>query len=702
MIAERQGERIELDWTARLSASRSEHYKLNTFQPLLPLLDPVLRGNVDAVEAGRRLHRALLIVLNFGARYPYDPDDPEGKSCDNAFAWYDMAIGVRASFLAYIAARLDDIYPAPTPAQRTALCAMIDDHSRALIQPDQWAEHSNHGYYQSAGLFALSVMAPHVLTDPNSLRALAIDRVTDYLNRAIGPDGLHREHSASYHNFILRSLSALIPHLDGVRDREAVIIKRFRDMMDAQAALVLPNGLSAPLGDTDMSLLRGKLPFLTKDTHNWPDRLIDLRWPKRSRRIDFLYAGLASGLAARKFKWKGRSHYLALWGSFHGQVHKHADDLSVIWSEGGVPILSDAGRFGYPEKNNPDGEMRRQGFYYDAAERIFVESTHAHTAVEVDGSLFNRRTAPRYGSCVTAARKLDVDRTIMLGGFDRADGVRQDRFVMRAPVPGLQAASVLIVDRLQSLDARPHTVTAWHNLFPCWRVEGTTEDHGEGTGVNLGEMIRVARFDPDWAETLLAHTATDRQRKAAAKIAAAVPVADYRLHVACASSGRARLTHHRGQTAPRLMGWASLVAEQLSPTCALALHSEVVPGRSCWLATLICCNPDDDEHDRPLSLSIAEDIKGDAAISIQSPIGPYSLTLAFEQEGVSIGAAGFGPVVGAGSKTGTDAAPFFIAGETNDALRAANEAVRRSFDPGSIVPGGRLRRAAAALKRRLG
>ena len=92
--------------------------------------------------------------------------------------------------------------------------------------------------------------------------------------------------------------------------------------------------------------------------------------------------------------------YLAQIAAFHSRTHKHADDLSFVWYEGGRELLVDAGRYGYLGRLDAASELGRQGFMYADPNRVYVESTRAHNTVEIDGLSHPRRQVPFYGSAL--------------------------------------------------------------------------------------------------------------------------------------------------------------------------------------------------------------------------------------------------------------------------------------------------------------
>jgi hypothetical protein len=105
------------------------------------------------------------------------------------------------------------------------------------------------------------------------------------------------------------------------------------------------------------------------------------------------------------------SSYLLQSCGFHSRVHKHADDLSLVWYAHGTDLLADAGRYGYIGRNDANSPLGNEGFYYSDPSRVYVESTRAHNCVEIDNRSYPRRYVTPYGSALLSA------------GYDPATGL---------------------------------------------------------------------------------------------------------------------------------------------------------------------------------------------------------------------------------------------------------------------------------------
>ncbi|GAA1103382.1 hypothetical protein GCM10009642_47430 [Nocardiopsis metallicus] len=469
---------------------------------------------------------AVNIALDWARQHPVvEPD--------RSMAWYDMAIGLRAYKLGYLvdaAARTDQIDH--TSFALLLSCAKL--HLEALADARFFAPHSNHGFYVAAGQMAL-VRRLRGLPGMGPHREQARARVHQLIQSQFTSTGVHREHSPDYHKMVLNTFEGLVA--SGLLDRAefAPLIDRIQE---ALAWFVLPNSRLAMFGDTihrdvlqehRTCALNPALEFvLTQGAHGKPP---GDRW----RSFD------DAGYFVARDRWPtgpqdyGDCSYLAQTASFHSRVHKHADDLSMVWYDRGHELLVDSGKFGYPNRTTPDSELGRAGFYYAHPSRVYVESTRAHNTVEIDGRSYQRRGVKPYGSGLLQAGE---HQGVLYSGTH----VRHNKTIRHARVLAFRPGEWLLVyawlwDNLE----QPHTYTQRFHFAP-----------------ELDLCAVGAGFE------------------------AALP--DTRLHVAPLLPATP-LDPVRGQNEPDLLGWISRQDGELRPcwTSAYQINGEA----SCSMATLL-------------------------------------------------------------------------------------------------------------------
>jgi hypothetical protein len=391
--------RVRLDdppiaWDEVCAANRSAHYHLHAWEPLGPIL--------SAYEHTRELgflEFAVAVAVDWATSFP----TPETAS---PFAWYDMAIGLRAYRLGYLldaASRCEEI-PDSSVAVLLESAAL---HRDQLADDRNFVENTNHGFYQAAGQLALAVRFAEMPGMPQ-----AREQATSRLYRLIAAqfdvdEGVHREHSPGYHSLVLSAFDRVLS--TGLTDDRALFELRER-IEEALAWFVLPNGSFAMFGDSPHAFSHSAEP---EEVSSEALRFV----LSRGR------AGTPPGAPARTFPGSGyvvfrdrwpdgpddfeNCSYLAQTCAFHSRAHKHADDLSFVWFDRGQELLTDAGRYGYLGKTTPDSDLWQDGFWYSDPKRAFVESTQAHNTVEIDGRSYNRRRTTPYGSALLQAGEQD-------------------------------------------------------------------------------------------------------------------------------------------------------------------------------------------------------------------------------------------------------------------------------------------------------
>ena len=148
-----------------------------------------------------------------------------------------MSTGLRASIIGYLLAR-SGCGAGFSDRHLKSLHKLAENHATYLMREDLWTNHSNHGYFQSTGLFAMVAQAPCAFKQPGYIRKTAIERTAHYLRKAVSKDGLHLEHSPYYHAFMFASVAELEPWLNNEDPLEAEISDLFTKMQLSMACLL--------------------------------------------------------------------------------------------------------------------------------------------------------------------------------------------------------------------------------------------------------------------------------------------------------------------------------------------------------------------------------------------------------------------------------------------------------------------------------
>lgn len=378
--------RPPIEWDVVCAEHRSWHFHLHSWDALGPVLT-----TYDNTRETRYLKYAVDVALDWAKQYT-------SLETTSPFAWYDMAIGVRAYRLAYL---ID-------AAMRESFCTDEDVrelfnslllHIEALADDSRFAAHSNHGFYFAAGQAALARRFPRISAIENAERQ-ARDRLHQLIDTQFTEEGVHREHSPDYHRMVLETF-------DGLLQADLITGEEFWKLNDriqeALAWFILPNGHLAMFGDSPHHLMI-RPDF--SHVQNPALRFIVSGGKEGKPPSDSMRGFRSSGYAVIRDGWPSGSDdfkewsYLAQTCAFHSRAHKQADDLSFIWYDHGQEILTDAGRFGYLDPSDPKSDLRKEGFRYSHPDRVYVESTRAHNTVEIDGRSFPRMGVKPYGSAL--------------------------------------------------------------------------------------------------------------------------------------------------------------------------------------------------------------------------------------------------------------------------------------------------------------
>lgn len=419
-----------VDWNQDPHGNRSWRYDLHTLTWLKPLL---LRHAEDGDPAC--LSAARDVLCNW-ADTQLEPTAEVSE-----FAWYDMAVGLRAPYFAYVLRAslvADDI----DVEDAELLLRAAERHGAELADEARYAAGHNHGLFQDEGLYILGRQLP-VLPEATAWRSLALTRLRSTLEQTVNfSEGAHLEHSSAYQFSIAGLVARLaeniteMPELHDLRDR----------LRRTAAWHVTPANRLAQLGDTD-----------------------DVPAPKWACRAASKLHGLnALFETGQAFVREGDS-YLAVSAGYHSSAHKHADDTGFILVENGVTVLGDAGRWGY---------------YEDEPDRVYARSAAAHNVLTVDGGDFDWRLREPYGSGLVAAGEGEGWYAVVVRNplLDH-QGIRHRRVFLYRP-----GEALLVLDNVHAEDQ--HEYTRYFHFGP------TLEAEQEGRyAIAKGEAIAASLSD---------------------------------------------------------------------------------------------------------------------------------------------------------------------------------------------------------------
>ena len=430
---------LPIDWSADPFKDRNWQFQLHTWR----VMDFNLNQYRETEDA-TWLQNAADIALDW-ERYHVEL----GKR--SAYAWYDMAAGLRSSRLAFL---LDHILSGQFDfgdANLAALMRLADLHAEKLQEP-QFLARTNHAIFQLVGLDALCEVAywrkACVKARPYARTAFA-----ELVRKQFTDQGVHTESSPYYHQFVLQKLHNTRA-VERFGHTGTVHILERADKVTPW--LTYPNGGWIAVGDSAGSgptLEAPVEPVCLSDTSCWAVR-------------DLTKSGYAV-IRSLPETSLGEASLLFVSGMTRAIGHKHADDLGFVLMEGGRKIFVDSGKYGY---NNDEA-------------RRYVISARAHNVL----SLADRTIGPRDLDIDTAyigSIRLNGSEFMIDGAVDRPRLFRHERTFHYAP-----GTSLRIKDRLHN-----RTNSRWlPNLHLA--VGLVPEVDGSGFIVQVGNRIVRAEFE---------------------------------------------------------------------------------------------------------------------------------------------------------------------------------------------------------------
>ena len=290
--------------------------------------------------------------------------------------WDDHCTALRAIIFCQLWEACRGIEPVGSTFMGNLLAA-LKRHGEKLAHESLYRSDHNHGVTQAFALMALGLLFP-VLPGAQRWVKLGHSRLEAQMARNISCEGLHREHSPSYHFLVFRQFQDAyrLAKVYGVPfSRE--FTDRLQAMLSCGAHLLKPDGTLPALGDSSRSSV---ILVDQKDLSEWPVEAVSGYLYSRSagaRGIppsgtsmlfsDAGYAFFRSGWGTPEpFK---DERFLALRLSTFNTTHIHRDVFSFeLYAYGDDLVVDSGGPFGY-------GESMRN----------FLLSTAAHNTVVVDG-----------------------------------------------------------------------------------------------------------------------------------------------------------------------------------------------------------------------------------------------------------------------------------------------------------------------------
>ncbi|ASK65534.1 hypothetical protein CFK39_06455 [Brachybacterium avium] len=455
------------DWTRFGKEHRSWGFHLHAWE----FMDPLLRA-FDETGCLEWLRQAVRIAVSWvGVHRDADEED-------DPMAWYDMSQSLRMPRLIALALRA-----ARVPEMRDdaiVLAQAVVWHLDELHQDRAYNPHNNHGFYTAVSQVHA---AKYAWMFPDA-RLTAVEggaRLAQMAHSQFAEDGVHLEHSPDYHRMLLNSFELAVN--DSLIEDEEVK-SRVERAAHVLGWMVQPDGTLVQFGDSpETTVVKPDAQSIDPQTqYILSDGTVGER---PGRELAAYHHGGYAFVRSPQPDGPGTladSGYLAFSAAFHSRAHKHADDLNVVWYDRGQQILTDGGRFGYGDLLPADSPLRREGFYYAAPERQYIEGTMAHNTLMMDGRDQERRTREPYGSALGECLRTEE------GQFDLSARVYHADYIHRRRLLYTPGSQLSFIDSVFSQSTENREGTLWFNIdgrFDLVNTEDLIEFVDPQTGVRL-------------------------------------------------------------------------------------------------------------------------------------------------------------------------------------------------------------------------
>ena len=224
------------DWSCTNIVERSVCYRLHGFT----VLDPIVTKYETARDAkcGEFIHDFVVDWLKS------NPVPLEGHK----WAWHDDATARRVQRMSYYFKYLKNLWLAD---ELEEMKASLDLQAELLAKDSFYTKKHNHGMYQDFALLSYAICVCTNEIEAQRYRKKAIERSMEYFDYVFCENGVHKEHSPMYANWVADkalAFSNLVAPFNVVASK-----KYYSYYCKAQRFLVLctkPNGMWPAVGDS--------------------------------------------------------------------------------------------------------------------------------------------------------------------------------------------------------------------------------------------------------------------------------------------------------------------------------------------------------------------------------------------------------------------------------------------------------------------
>ncbi|WP_413616477.1 heparinase II/III family protein [Halomonas cupida] len=401
------------------------------------------------------------------------------RKCEAAYKkespliWHDHATALRLKHLTDLSVALHGLEYDHAKLM-DLLAKEVERHALWLVPEKNYSRRTNHGFEQ-ADILLRTTLIFHECKELDRPRAVSRERLEDEVAYAFTEQGVHKENSPAYHQFMITKLKTLTDY-EGLNDEYMAslgnqYLDKARGFLEA---ITLPDGTLPIIGDTQGGEVSRASNLPVREGGGTPLDSAGCRiWDyAESGYVVVEYIDNESQEEAKLIVRSGQfSHY-----------HRHDDDMSIYWQIGSRVILGDGGLYSHNESD---------------PKRCFLRSSLAHNTVFVNGAEAKReiRSLSRRGRLQL---KSDPDRIIAITNYFSGWELRRVINIEK-----LRQGRLLIEDQATSEDLSGIAATNWFHPSTSESFRSLGDDE---YGLALADGLRLIVSSPSSASEVKMYT----------------------------------------------------------------------------------------------------------------------------------------------------------------------------------------------------
>lgn len=341
-------------WEENPFNSRTWLWKLHWFEYLMHLL-----AYYDATKDTQALELGKKSIESWWKSYWYQESDFE-------FVWHDHATALRAEVLLVFYCYVEEYDKAwfnKNYSFFSKLRLFILSLKDKLLIDDFYSEHTNHGLEQSRVLLLLCIYF-----NIESGCKIAVERISSELDYSFTSEGVHKENSPGYHQFVLKLFLDIISRfpknlLGDLSYKFEVIGSKALSYL---AHIIRPDGNLPIIGDTQLIKATDSYSeyFLGDDAYKYYC-YSSSKGCKGQAPNDLFKVYEESGYAIYRDIWGNKDNFdqsvhLVLKAGCLSQYHHQQDENNIVLFAYGEDWLIDSGLYKYDNKDPIRKYMRRR------------------------------------------------------------------------------------------------------------------------------------------------------------------------------------------------------------------------------------------------------------------------------------------------------------------------------------------------------